>query len=708
MSQTYYTLLTTTGAAEWANAQAFGETISITHMVLGDGNGNPVLPVEGMSALTHEVYRALISSLSVDSENPGWLVVEAIIPASVGGWTIREVGLIGGSGTGGKLLAIGNFPETYKPLLAEGAAKDLVIRMIFEVSNASIVNLTINPSVAVATTQSVANAVFAHEAKLDPHPQYLTQLRGDARYRLKTDVIAATDIWFSTNISPTLPTDGGMRLYNLTGSNTVTIDAAQGTPNKCAVAIASLGGFTTVEAANGVQLAWPTTGLSTALNYCNLTDNRLPQGLWAGGVSYGRRTSLGYQSSYSAALAKGAIVMGEVTCLVCATASGLLLQAYNPSTKTLGTAVIVSSFNDESYQTAQRFSLYALDASRFIVIGSVNAVVVSLSGMTITVGAVESHGTAGNPLYGASCQLAVGTYLLAGLDGSSNTIARVLTVSGTTVTAGAVTSGATGGGSGTVGRLIALSSTSALFCLTQTGIIALSINGTAVTMGASYTAFSGQNEVRLLDAISASTALIYGHNTSSNMAYSVAVASVAGVAITIGTPVSITETPRTLAIQPMRSIPYPDNTGTDSPGSIKIDASTWVICASKLRAVTVSGTTITVGNAANSAATTTYMSKLPDGTLVVSDNVIYGVKPFTVLGTTITLGSLMFSGLTSNLVGHSINDFAGYKNIGGTYYSYPLIGGSYSTNNPALFSIPGNASVFQGDVTSYYLRDKYI
>ena len=178
----FYTLLTAIGAADFINAQAGCTTVPFTHLALGDGNGAAVIPLESMTALVHEVHRVPISSVTADVENPSWLVIEAVVPTTVGGWTVREIGLIGGGGAGNKLLAIGNFPDTYKPLLAEGSGRDLVVRMIVQVGNASVVQLTVDPSVALATNQSIANAVAAHEAKADPHPQYQTQAEGDARY----------------------------------------------------------------------------------------------------------------------------------------------------------------------------------------------------------------------------------------------------------------------------------------------------------------------------------------------------------------------------------------------------------------------------------------------------------------------------------------------------------------------------------------------
>lgn len=170
---TYYTLLTAIGAAEFINAQAGGTTVPFTHLALGDGNGAAVTPLESMASLVHEVHRVPISSVTADVNNPNWLVIEAVVPTAVGGWTVREIGLIGGGGPGGKLLTIGNFPDTYKPLLAEGSGRDLIVRMIVQVGNASVVQLTVDPSVALATNQSIANAVAAHEAKADPHAQYI-------------------------------------------------------------------------------------------------------------------------------------------------------------------------------------------------------------------------------------------------------------------------------------------------------------------------------------------------------------------------------------------------------------------------------------------------------------------------------------------------------------------------------------------------------
>lgn len=148
----FYTILTTIGQAKIANAVALGQQIQLTEMALGDGNGNPTTPNQGQTGLVREVYRAPLNQLSIDSSNPNYVIAELVVPSNVGGWTVRETGLYD---VDGQLIAVGNFPDTYKPQLSEGASRDLVVRMIMEVSNASSVQLKIDPSVVLASRKWV-------------------------------------------------------------------------------------------------------------------------------------------------------------------------------------------------------------------------------------------------------------------------------------------------------------------------------------------------------------------------------------------------------------------------------------------------------------------------------------------------------------------------------------------------------------------------
>lgn len=154
----FYTILTNIGAALHANAQVQQTTVPWTHMALGDGNGNPVVPQQTQTGLVREVQRLPITSLEQHPDNPNWIVVEAVVPSDVGGWTVRETALYGGAG-GGSCIAVGNYPATYKPVLAEGAAREMVMRMVIEVSSVATVKLMIDPAVAIASRKWVESLV---------------------------------------------------------------------------------------------------------------------------------------------------------------------------------------------------------------------------------------------------------------------------------------------------------------------------------------------------------------------------------------------------------------------------------------------------------------------------------------------------------------------------------------------------------------------
>lgn len=178
MSQ-YISILTTVGQQRVAAALAGGPQVQITHMAVGDGNGAAITPHQGMTGLVHEVHRAPLSSLSVHPANPNWLRAELIIPGDVGGWTIREVGLIGHDGA---LLAVAQFPPTTKPVLADNVVGEARLRVTIPVSSAAAVQLVVDPSLVYATAEYVDGALGAHADAADPHPQYL--FRADQAVRV--------------------------------------------------------------------------------------------------------------------------------------------------------------------------------------------------------------------------------------------------------------------------------------------------------------------------------------------------------------------------------------------------------------------------------------------------------------------------------------------------------------------------------------------
>ena len=178
----FYTLLTNIGAALHANAQVQQTTVAWSHFALGDGNGAAVKPTQTQTGLHREVHRLAISSIEPHPDNPNWIVVEAVVPSDVGGWTVRESAIYGGPG-GNTCIAVGNYPETYKPVLAEGAGREMVMRMIVEISSVATVKLLIDPAVAIASRQWVQSLVASPQksglVKLATVPQAIEGLSPD-------------------------------------------------------------------------------------------------------------------------------------------------------------------------------------------------------------------------------------------------------------------------------------------------------------------------------------------------------------------------------------------------------------------------------------------------------------------------------------------------------------------------------------------------
>lgn len=164
MAQDYYCILTNAGLAYEAVCKANQVPIKLTHFAVGDGNGAAYNPGPEATALRRETHRQAINSLLQDEANPSWLMAEAMIADDVGGWTIREVGIYTDTGL---LYAIGKYPDSVKPILAQGSGKQFYVRAIFQTSNATSVTLLIDNSIVMATRAFVLEHVKAELAKLD-------------------------------------------------------------------------------------------------------------------------------------------------------------------------------------------------------------------------------------------------------------------------------------------------------------------------------------------------------------------------------------------------------------------------------------------------------------------------------------------------------------------------------------------------------------
>lgn len=152
MAETFYSILTAVGKAKIANAHVLGTKVTFATMAVGDGGGSYYNPVETQTALKHEVWRGNVNEISTDPDNPNWIVINTVIVSNVGGFMVREVGVFDAEGD---LIAIGKVPETFKPVLDSGSAKDLYVRLVIEVTNTSSITLKVDPSITLATKKYV-------------------------------------------------------------------------------------------------------------------------------------------------------------------------------------------------------------------------------------------------------------------------------------------------------------------------------------------------------------------------------------------------------------------------------------------------------------------------------------------------------------------------------------------------------------------------
>ncbi|EKZ5661588.1 phage tail protein [Klebsiella aerogenes] len=112
MSEKYYSILTNRGKALEAESAASGKPVILKDFVIGDGNGQAITPDPANTTLVHEVYRGAISSLAVSPEQDNQFIAQLVLPADIGGFTVREVGLLTDSG---ELYAVGNCAAIEKP-----------------------------------------------------------------------------------------------------------------------------------------------------------------------------------------------------------------------------------------------------------------------------------------------------------------------------------------------------------------------------------------------------------------------------------------------------------------------------------------------------------------------------------------------------------------------------------------------------------------
>ncbi|MGI7593407.1 phage tail protein [Campylobacter coli] len=166
----YYTILTKIGIAKFIAARASGNGVNLKSFKL---SSKVILPSEEMQSLEEIVYEANINSKSVDENNPNYINLMCYVPSDIGGFEINAIGIYDEVGD---LLAVGNLPRTYKPILKEGSAKELMIKIVMELSNAEEVILKLDPSVIMASRDYVEAIKIELELKIETLKEELKAL----------------------------------------------------------------------------------------------------------------------------------------------------------------------------------------------------------------------------------------------------------------------------------------------------------------------------------------------------------------------------------------------------------------------------------------------------------------------------------------------------------------------------------------------------
>ena len=203
MSTAYITVVTDKGAERITAALLpDGEKLKITHFAVGDGNGSIPTPTTSQTALVHEVYRGEVSNIHADGDSTTRIIVEGIIPASQGGFWVREIGLYDDQGV---LIAVCSAPERYKPTPDEGATSVLNCQVHVVVSNTSAIQLKVldNAFLPDATTATRGLTILSNETDSDDETKSATPKAVNA-VRKQLPVVA-TDIRDRTSGRVALP-----------------------------------------------------------------------------------------------------------------------------------------------------------------------------------------------------------------------------------------------------------------------------------------------------------------------------------------------------------------------------------------------------------------------------------------------------------------------------------------------------------------------
>lgn len=152
MAETYFSLVTNLGTQKMLEALNEEKKVNITEFAVGDGGGQFYKPTAEQETLKNELWRGSVTACYINEASENLLVVETIIPADIGGFTVREMGLFDADGV---LIAVCNTPDAQKVKVSDGVVHELALSMELALTSTDSVELVIDPNVVVATKKDL-------------------------------------------------------------------------------------------------------------------------------------------------------------------------------------------------------------------------------------------------------------------------------------------------------------------------------------------------------------------------------------------------------------------------------------------------------------------------------------------------------------------------------------------------------------------------
>ncbi|MDH0711963.1 phage tail protein [Acinetobacter johnsonii] len=142
----YFNVTTNVGDVAIATAIANNSKLNITHIAFGDGNGSVPTPTKTRTSLVREVHRQAVTKYAIHPTIANYIVIETIIPSNIGGFWIREMGIIADN----ILISHGSHAPFFKVADPDGVS-EYRLKFTQNVRDGNVVEISLDESLIYAS-----------------------------------------------------------------------------------------------------------------------------------------------------------------------------------------------------------------------------------------------------------------------------------------------------------------------------------------------------------------------------------------------------------------------------------------------------------------------------------------------------------------------------------------------------------------------------